>query len=103
MEAHMVELEQGPAPQAPNDLFGLLDYYLVTRAPFQLPDSVKEWTVRCGPWITVVVLAVMLPAALMMIGLGAVAAPFLGVGHAAGYGGAGIGLLVKFVLTAAAV
>ena len=94
--------EQVSSPEAPRDLIGFLDYYLVTRAPFQLPDSVKEWTVRYGPWITIVVLVVMLPAALLSLGLGAIAAPF-GIGHAASFGVFGLGLLLQFVLTAAAV
>jgi hypothetical protein len=99
----MVELEQALTPRAPNDLFGFLDYYLVTRAPFQLPGNVKEWVVRYGPWITAVVLVLMLPAAFLMVGLGAVAAPFLGIGHAASYGVLGFGMLIRFALTAAAV
>ena len=98
----MAEVQQASTSQAPTDLFGFLEYYLVTRAPFQLPDSVKEWTVRYGPWITIVVLVVMLPAALMTMGFGAVAAPFLGVGRAASAEVRGLGLLIQFALTAAA-
>ena len=45
-----------PATEAPKDLIGFLDFYLVKKAPFQLPDAAKEIIVKFGPWITVVLL-----------------------------------------------
>ena len=45
-----------PTTEAPKDLIGFLDFYLVKKAPFQLPDGAKEWIVQFGPWITVVLL-----------------------------------------------
>ena len=33
-----------------------LDLYLVKKAPFSLPESVKEVIVKYGPWITLVIL-----------------------------------------------
>ena len=42
------------ADQAPKDIIGFLDYYLVTKAPFQLPMNIKEGIVKYGPWIAVV-------------------------------------------------
>ena len=98
-----MELEQATTSHAPKDLTGFLEYYLVTRAPIQIPDHVKEWIVRYGPWVAVVMLVLMLPGALMMLGLGAIAAPFLGLGRAASYGVLGFGLLIQFALIAVAV
>ena len=62
--------------QAPKDLIGFLDFYLVKKAPFQLPDGVKEALVRYGPWIAVVLLVIGLPPLLFLLGLGAVLIPF---------------------------
>ena len=82
----MAEVGQTSSEQAPKDLIGFLDYYLVKKAPFQIPDNAKEWLVQYGPWITIVVIVLTLPAILALLGLGAVLLPF------AGYG-AGFGLL----------
>ena len=98
----MTEAAQTPKEQAPKDLIGFLDYYLVTKAPFQLPDTVKEWLVKYGPWVMIVMLVLMLPAALITLGIGAVLAPFAGIGYATGFGFLGLGLLAQFALTAAA-
>lgn len=73
------------ATQVPKDLVGFLDYYLVRKAPFQLPDAVKEWLVRYGPWITVVLLVLTLPALLVALGLSAAFLPFAGIGYATGF------------------
>ena len=35
--------------QAPKDLFGFLDFYLVKKAPFQIPDGGREFIVKYGP------------------------------------------------------
>jgi hypothetical protein len=56
--------------QAPKDLIGFLDFYLVKKAPFQLPDGVREAIVRFGPWIAVVLLILMLPFILFALGVG---------------------------------
>ena len=71
--------------QAPKDLIGFLDFYLVQKAPFQLPDNAKEWIVKYGPWITVVLLILTLPPLLFVLGIGAVLMPFGGVGYATGF------------------
>lgn len=97
----MVELGE-PGTQAPKDLVGFLNFYLVTRAPFQIPDGAKEFLVRFGPWLIVVALVLMLPAALLVLGLGAIVAPFAGISGVTGFGFLGLGLLVQFGLTAAA-
>src|ERR1700736_5362338 len=87
---------------APNSLIGFLDYYLVTRAPIQIPDRGKEWLVKYGPWFLIASVVLMLPAALLVLGFGAVLAPLAGAGYATGFGILGVGLLVEFGLTAAA-
>jgi hypothetical protein len=93
--------EAGPTSteQPPKDLVGFLDYYLVAKAPFQLPDNVKEWLVRYGPWILIVVLVLTLPALLALLGLGAVLIPFAGAGYGTGFGFIAIGVLVHTALT----
>ena len=42
-------------------LIATLDEYLVKKAPFALPDGVKEFIVRFGPWISLVLLVLSLP------------------------------------------
>ena len=60
-----------PTSDAPKDLIGFLDFYLVKKAPFQIPDTAKEWIVQFGPWITVVLLILTLPILLFALGIGA--------------------------------
>ncbi len=97
----MVEVGQPSAStdQPPKDLIGFLDYYLVKKAPVQIPDNAKEWLVQYGPWITIVVLVLTLPALLALLGLGAVLVPFGAVGYGAGFGLIAIGLVVEMALT----
>jgi hypothetical protein len=66
-----------------NDLKGVLaqlesklEYYLVTKAPFALPDNIKEFIVKYGPWIMVVLLVMAIPGILFILGIGAVLTPF---------------------------
>jgi hypothetical protein len=74
------------ADEAPKDLIGFLDYYLVKKAPFQLPPAAKEAIVKYGPWIAIVLLVLSLPALLFLFGLGTLLIPFGGVGYATGFG-----------------
>jgi len=60
------------AAQPPKDLIGFLDFYLVQKAPFQLPDNAKEWIVKYGPWIAIVLLILALPPLLFALGLSTV-------------------------------
>ena len=87
---------------APKDLMGFLDFYLVQKAPFQIPDGGKEFLVKFGPWIALVLLVLSLPLLLFALGLGTVLMPFGGVGYATGFGFAAILVLVQLGLTAAA-
>ena len=88
--------------QAPKDLIGFLDFYLVRKAPFQLPDEAKEWIVQYGPWITIVLLVLSLPPLLVILGIGAAIVPFGGVGYATGFGYLTLVLIVQLGLTVAA-
>lgn len=84
--------------QAPKDLIGFLDYYLVKKAPFQIPDGGREAIVKFGPWIVVVLLVITLPALLLVLGIGTALVPFAGVGYATGFGVAALGLIIQVAL-----
>jgi hypothetical protein len=91
--------------EAPKDLIGFLDFYLVKKAPFQIPDAGRELIVRFGPWITVVLLILLLPILLFALGLGALVLPFAGaggVGYAASFGLVTIFAIVEIGLMIAA-
>jgi hypothetical protein len=91
--------------EAPKDLIGFLDFYLVKKAPFQIPDAGRELIVRFGPWITVVLLILLLPILLFALGLGAFLIPFsgaAGVGYAASFGLMTIFVVVEVGLMIAA-
>jgi hypothetical protein len=90
------------ATQPPKDLIGMLDYYLVQKAPFQLPDGAREAIVRFGPWIGVVLLILSLPAILVLLGIGTLLLPFGGLVYATTFTWAVIFLIVHFVLLIAA-
>jgi hypothetical protein len=91
-----------PAAPAPKDLVGFLDFYLVRQAPFQIPDGGREWIVKFGPWITVVLLILTLPILLFALGLGVIWIPFGGVGYASGFGVLTLFVLVELGLMIAA-
>lgn len=90
------------ATDAPKDVIGFLDFYLVKKAPFQIPDAGREWIVKFGPWITVVLLILTLPILLVALGIGAVFMPFGGIGYAAGFGFLTIVVIVEIGLMIAA-
>jgi hypothetical protein len=94
------------ADQAPKDLIGFLDYYLVTKAPFQLPIAAKEAIVKYWPWISVVLLVLALPPLLLVLGLGALlvpfAVPFGGPGYAVGFTYLTVLLIIQIGLLIAA-
>ena len=96
-------MADGPqTDQPPKDLMGFLEFYLVTKAPFQLPDNVKEWIVQYGPWITIVLLVIALPPLLFLLGIGSFFVPFAGAGVATGFGYLLLGLIIQLGLTVAA-
>ncbi len=84
--------------QPPKDLIGFLDYYLVQKAPFQIPDAGRELLVKFGPWITVVLLVLTLPFVLMLLGIGTLGVPFLGAPYAVSFGFTAIVVLAYFAL-----
>lgn len=71
------------ADQPPKDLIGFLDYYLVKKAPFQLPANVKEGIAKFGPWISIILLVLLLPPILLIFGIGTILIPFAGPAYAA--------------------
>ena len=88
--------------QAPKDLIGFLDFYLVKKAPFQLPSEVKEFLVKFGPWIALVFLVLSLPALLVMLGIGTAFMPFGGAVYSVGFTYLTVVLLAQLVLLALA-
>lgn len=91
-----------PTTEASKDLIGFLDLYLVGKAPFQIPDAGREWIVKFGPWITVVLLILTMPLLLVALGLGTLFIPVGGVGYARGFGVLTIVLIVEIGLMIAA-
>ena len=90
------------ATEAPKDVIGFLDFYLVKKAPFQLPDAAKEFIVKFGPWITIVLLFLTLPLLLVALGIGAFLMPFGGLGYATGFGFLSLFVLAEIALMVAA-
>ena len=88
--------------QAPKDLIGFLDFYLVKKAPFQIPEGGREFLVKFGPWIALVLMVLTLPFLLFLLGVGTFLSPFAGVGYAAGFGLTAILILAQFALRAMA-
>jgi hypothetical protein len=80
--------------------------YLHKKAPFHLPPTAREWIVKYGPWITLVLMVLALPVILAILGLGSI----FGAGLVmTGYGSyhytyllSGIFALVSFVMEALA-
>jgi hypothetical protein len=84
--------------QAPKDPMGFLNYYLVNKAPIQIPDNIRELIVAYGPWITVILLVLSLPVLLVVFGLGVGLLPFGGPAYAAGFGLGALLFCVQLVL-----
>jgi hypothetical protein len=97
----MPDTQPAAPEQPPKDLIGFLDFYLVKKAPFQIPEAGREWIVQYGPWITIVLLVLLLPPLLLALGLGAIFLPFAAAA-APGFGILLIGTIVKIGLTIAA-
>ena len=66
--------------------------YLVDKAPFTIPENIREFFVKYGPYITVVIMILALPVILAALGLGAVFLPF------AGYAAPTLGLGLLFTI-----
>lgn len=78
--------------------------YLHKKAPFHLPPHVKEWIVKFGPWITLILMLIALPVILVALGVSAVVAPaaMMYGGSRGGFMVSGVFSLVAFALEAAA-
>jgi len=88
--------------QAPKDLIGFLDFYLVKKAPFQIPEGGKEAIVKYGPWVMVILLVISIPAILFILGIGTFFVPFGGLPYASGFGAAALFMLIQIGLEIAA-
>jgi hypothetical protein len=99
MKGASVSTQTGDAPK---DLVGFLDFYLVRRAPFQLPPAAREFLVQWGPWITIVLLILTVPPLLFVLGIGTLLIPFGGVRYAQGFGVAMLLLIIQLALMIAA-
>ncbi|OGK31005.1 hypothetical protein A3A93_06345 [Candidatus Roizmanbacteria bacterium RIFCSPLOWO2_01_FULL_38_12] len=53
-----------------------LKKYFVDKAPFQIPDDIKEIIVKFGPWVILVLMILSLPVIFAALGLTAVLSPF---------------------------
>jgi hypothetical protein len=65
----------------------LLDEYMVTKAPFSLPQEVKEFIVKVSPYLVIIFVVMALPLIFAALGLTAILSPFAVLGgYAYGYG-----------------
>ncbi len=57
-----------------------LETYLINKAPFQIPQHVKEAIVKYVPWINLILMILLFPVILAVLGLGTILMPasFLG-------------------------
>ena len=75
-----------------------LEVYFVDKAPFQLPAGAKEFIVKYGPWITLILLILTLPALLLAFGLGALVARFAFLGGLQAGVSYGVGMIFSAVI-----
>lgn len=68
---------------APSDVMGFLNYYLVEKAPFSLPQGVIDFLVRFAPIVSLVLGVLGAIGALALFGLGTVLGPFVVLGGGA--------------------
>ena len=93
---------KAPSPQAnqPGFLSQMEHFfktYLHDKAPFHFPPNVKEFLVKYGPWITLVIIVLTLPAILFAFGVGAVVLPFAAIATA----GTGMFYIVNIIFSLA--
>ncbi len=62
----------------------LLETYLVEKAPFQLPNDLKDFFVKVLPWISLVMLMISLPLVFAAVGCSAILAPLGALGGGEG-------------------
>lgn len=83
-------------PQFLDQLNSVLDEYLVKKAP-ALPENIKEAIVKYGPYLIIVGLVLSVPSLLLVLGIGAVAAPLVALGGVNTGAQFTFGILVSFV------
>ncbi len=66
-------------------LISSLDTVFVKKAPFQLPENVKEWIVKYSPYIDLVLLLLALPLLLAAFAISMFALPFAPVAAHTGF------------------
>ena len=84
---------------APRGFMETLEYYLVTKAPFQIPANVKEMIVKFGPWLDALFLLISIPLVLALIGLNTVLSIYPRTYMASGWSIFSIFSLITFVLS----
>ena len=100
----------GQKTQAKSDVKGvlsqfeaILDEYMVQKAPFALPQEVKEFIANVSPYLIIVLAVMALPIIFAALGLTAILSPFAMMGgYGYGYGfawgfGAIVGLAVAVI------
>lgn len=89
-----------PAPQGPrpSGFMGTLEYYFGQKAP-QLPAGFKEWLVKFGPWIELILLILAAPMILGLLGLNVGFRGMMGLyGYSSGWGLYSILIAAQMVL-----
>lgn len=82
----METTQPGQTPPSSNksglkEIEDFLELYLHTKVPFHLPLNVKEFIVKYGPWIDLVLLVIAAPIVLAALGLSLVFLPFGAITH----------------------
>jgi len=66
-----------PAPAGLlNQFEKICQQYLVDKAPFAIPENIKELIVKYGPYLTILIIILAAPSLLALLGIGAVFMPF---------------------------
>ena len=86
-----------------SQLEGILEEYMVQKAPFSLPQEVKEFLAKVSPYLIIVFAVMALPLIFAALGLTAILSPFAMMGgYGYGYGfvwgyGAIVGLAISVI------
>ena len=86
------------------NLEGTLEEYLVKKAPFQLPENVKEIIVKFAPYLAILGVVMGIPGVIALLGAGTILAPlgFVG-GMMTGRPFLGIGFIINVLFLGVAV
>ncbi len=77
-----------------------LEPYFTDKAPFQLPDNVKELIVQYGPWLCLISIIIVVPLILTALGLTAIISPLSVLGGVKSAYSAGWGMVLGLILAA---